>query len=86
MRIRISLKSSRYEKLIERLRQAYANGQLRLVKRIHALLYIVDGKTVEEVVAILDLSEQSVYNYVTAFILKGWEVWCTNVPLVVPQS
>jgi len=41
MRIRISLKSSDHEKLVERLRQAYANGQLRLVKRIHALLYIL---------------------------------------------
>lgn len=73
MRIRISLKSSRYEKLIERLREAYASGQVRLVKRIHALVYIVDGKTVDEVVAILALSEQSVYDYVRAFILKGWD-------------
>ena len=46
MRIRISLKSSDHEKLVERLRQAYANGQLRLVKRIHALLYILDGRSV----------------------------------------
>ncbi len=73
MRIRISLKSSHYEKLMEQLHQAYAKGQLRLVKRIHALLYIVDGKTVEEVAATLDLSEQSVYNYVTTFILKGFD-------------
>jgi transposase len=71
MRIRISLKSSRYEKLIERLREAYASGQVRLVRRIHALVYTIDGKTVDEVVAILALSEQSVYDYVKAFILKG---------------
>jgi transposase len=71
MWIRISLKSSDREKLVERLRQAYASGQLRLVKRIHALLYILDGKTVDEVTAILDLSEQSVYTYVEAFILQG---------------
>ncbi len=60
MQIRIHLKSSYYKQLIERLHHAYANGQVRLVKRIHALLYIVDGKTVEEVAATLDLSEQSV--------------------------
>lgn len=73
MRIRISLKSSDHEKLVERLRQAYANGQLRLVKRIHALLYILDGRPIDETAAILDLSEQSVYNYVKAFILKGFD-------------
>jgi len=73
MRMRISLKSSDCEKLVERLRQAYANGQLRLVKRIHALLYILDGKPIDETAAILDLSEQSVYNYVKAFILKGFD-------------
>jgi len=73
MRIRISLKSSDCEKLVERLRQAYANGQLRLVKRIHALLYILDGKSIDETAAILNLSEQSVYNYVKAFILKGFD-------------
>ena len=71
MRIRLNLKPADYQKLCERLRRAYAQGQLRLVKRIHALLYILEGKAVAEVSAILGLSEQSVYNYVTAFILKG---------------
>jgi len=73
MRIRIRLKSGDWEKLIEHLRQAYAKGQLRLVKRIHALLSVLDGKSPDEVATILDLSEQSVYNYVTAFILKGFD-------------
>jgi len=73
MRIRISLKPSEYKKLIAHLRQAYARGQLRLVKRIHALLYILDGKSPEEVAAILDLSVQSVYNYVTAFVRKKFD-------------
>jgi transposase len=57
--------------LFERLRQAYAIGQLRLIKRIHALLYIIEGKSVAEVAEILSLSEQSIRNYVKAFILKG---------------
>lgn len=73
MRIRISLKLSDQEKLIERLRQAYTNGHLRLVKRIHALLYILDGRPVDEVATILGLSEQSVYTYVKTFILKGFD-------------
>jgi len=44
---------------------------LRLLKRIHALLYVSEGKPVSEVMAILQLSQQSVYNYVKAFILHG---------------
>jgi transposase len=73
MRIRLSLKPGDWNKLVDCVRQAYTNGQLRLVKRIHALLYILDDKAVDEVVAILDLSEQTVYNYISAFILKGFD-------------
>jgi len=57
--------------LYERLHRAYAKGQLRLIKRIQALLYLHDGKTVVEVVKILRLSKQAVYNYIKAFLLKG---------------
>ncbi len=49
MQIRLSLRKGELEVLYERLRQAYAQGQLRLIKRIHALLSIIDGKTVSEV-------------------------------------
>jgi transposase len=71
MRIRLSLGKDTRDALLERLRQAYAIGQLRLIKRIHALLYIADGKLAATVAEILSLSEQSVRNYVKAFILKG---------------
>lgn len=73
MPMRIGLKTRTLEKLIERLHDAYAAGHLRLVKRIHALLDIVDDKSVTEVSTLLGLSEPTVYNYVTAFILKGWD-------------
>ena len=71
MRIRLSLGKNMMNAMFERLHQAYAIGQLRLIKRIHALLYIVEGKPVAKVAEILSLSEQSVRNYVKAFILKG---------------
>lgn len=57
--------------LYQRLHQAYAKGQLRLIKRIHALLHLNDGKTVAEVAEILQLSAQTIYNYIKAFLLKG---------------
>jgi transposase len=70
MNIRIKLWKDERENLIKRLQQAYARGELRLIKRIHALIYILEGKTVLEVAELLQLSIQSVYNYITAFILK----------------
>ena len=73
MQIRISLRKGELDALFERLRQAYARGELRLIKRIHALLSITDGKTVSEVAELLNLSLQTVYNYITAFLLKRLE-------------
>jgi len=70
MQIRISLRKGELEALYERLRQAYARGELRLIKRIHALLSIIDGKTVSEVAELLNLSLQTVYNYISALLLK----------------
>ena len=71
MRIRLSLGKDKKIALLERLHQAYVIGHLRLIKRIHGLLDIADGKSVAQVAETLNLSEQSVRNYVTAFIVKG---------------
>jgi transposase len=71
MRIRLSLGNDKINALFKRLHQAYAIGNLRLIKRVHTLLYIIEGKSVAKVAEILNLSEQSVRNYVKAFILKG---------------
>ena len=48
MQIRLSLRKGELEVLYERLRQAYAQGQLRLIKRIHALLS-TPGSTIAEI-------------------------------------
>jgi transposase len=72
MRIRISLKPGDWERLLNCLHQAYAKGQLRLVKRIHALIEVLNGKTVEDVSKMLNLSESTVYGYIKAFILRDF--------------
>ena len=41
-----------------------------MLRRIHTLLYLFEGKSVAEVAELLRLSEQAIYNYVKAFILK----------------
>jgi len=71
MRIRIRLTASLRQALVARLHSAYQNGQLRLVKRMHALLAIAEGKSVAEVAELLYLGEQTVRDYVCAFIRNG---------------
>jgi len=71
MHIRIRLSSQLRQTLIERLASAYASRQLRLVRRIQALLYIVDAKPVAEVAELLRLGEQTVREYVHSFLLRG---------------
>jgi len=71
MQIRIRLKSESRQSLVERLHQAYAGGHLRLVKRIHALLYVVEGESIAAVCTLLDLGEQTVRDYIRTFIVKG---------------
>lgn len=70
---RLLVSNQMKEALLKCLQQAYARGHLRLTKRIHALLFILDGKPVAEVARILDSSKQSVYNYLKAFLLKKLE-------------
>ena len=70
MQIRISLRKGEMEALLEQLRRAYERGELRLIKRIHALLSIIEGKTVSEVAAAFKLSSQTIYNYISTFVLR----------------
>ncbi len=70
MRLRISLRKGEWKELLRRLKGAYNAGNLRLVRRIDALLHILDGKEFAEVAEILGLNEQTIRNYVNSFILK----------------
>ena len=71
MNIRIRLSNHLRQEVIDRLQQAYCRGQVRLVRRIHVLLAVIEGKAIEEVAAIFNLGEQTVRDYVHAFLRKG---------------
>lgn len=71
MHIRLSLNNSTRQAVLQRLHQAYLGGDIRLIRRIHTVLYLADGQAVSEVAAVLGLSEQAVRNYFHAFLLKG---------------
>lgn len=71
MNIRISLNRSLRQTVTERLQEAYQSGQVRLVRRIHALLFVIEGKPVDEVAALLELGAQTVRDYVNDFLYRG---------------
>jgi transposase len=70
--IQICLSNRVRRQLCSRLQHAYGRGELRLVKRIHALLYIATGTTVPEGASILGLGEQTVRDYLRSFVLRGF--------------
>jgi len=71
MNIRIRLSNGVGQEINARLQQAYGRGQVRLVRRIHALLCVIEGKPVVEVAAQLGLGSQTVRDYVNALLLNG---------------
>jgi transposase len=73
MHIRIHLSKAVRQSVYERLKRAYASGQVRLVRRIHALLFVIEGQAIAEVAASLALGEQTVRDYVCTFLYKGVE-------------
>jgi transposase len=68
----ISIRFSRptIKLLTQRLGRAYAAGDLRVVRRITALLLFADGKSVTEVAETLSVSRQTIYNWLTAFMVR----------------
>ncbi len=71
MSFKIRLSPNLRQALAERLRQAYAMGQLRLIKRIHALLHLAAGQSIAAVAELLNLGEQTVRDYLAAFLGQG---------------
>jgi transposase len=71
----ISIRFSRptIKSLIQRLEQAYAAGDLRLVRRISALLGLAKGETVTEVAETSSVTRQTIYNWLKAFMLQGMD-------------
>ena len=65
----LHLNSFTRKQLYRRLQQAYANGSLKLVQRIHALLALAQDLSVREVAEMLALGEQTVRDYRNAFLV-----------------
>jgi transposase len=68
---RMTLVGETRKALIERLHQAYANQATRLIRRIHALLALAEGKRIDEVAATHGVGEQTIRDWVAAFVGQG---------------
>lgn len=80
MHYRIRLTRQLRQTVLAQLEQAYRTAHLRLIKRIHAVLYIVDNKSVAEVSELLHLGAQTVRDYVHAFLHNGVASLCYRRP------
>ena len=69
--VRIALSGTTRKILSHRLQQAYATHTSRLIRRIHALLELADGKAVWDVAELLGVGEQTVRDWLHAFVLNG---------------
>jgi hypothetical protein len=84
----LQLSSFTRKQLYRRLKEAYASGSLKLVKRIHALLALAQGQSVSEVADMMSLGEQTVRDYRNQFLLKGIATGGVNIGnahAVLPQ-
>ena len=71
MDIRLTLHPKTRKMLTARCHNAYALGEVRLGKRIEAILNLAEERSVEEISEHLAVCEQSVRNYAKAFMLNG---------------
>ena len=71
MSFTLHLSSFTRKQLYRRLQQAYGQGNLRVVRRIQALLALAESQSVQEVAQMLNLGQQTIRDYRNAFLLKG---------------
>jgi transposase len=69
--LRIALTRATRKMLVQRLQQAYAAHIPRLIRRIHALLELAEGASVTEVAGLLGIGEQTVRDWLHAFVQRG---------------
>jgi transposase len=69
--VRITLSSETRKTLAERLQRAYATRTIRLIRRIHALMGLAEGKAVFEMAQLLGVGEQTIRDWLHTFVLHG---------------
>lgn len=70
---RITFTSETVKRLQQELEQAYVRGDKRAVRRLSVLVMIGRRMVLENILAIWNISQQSVYNWLNEFVRYGWE-------------
>lgn len=73
--VRVRFTSSTLAQLRTFLRQAYGRGDLRVVRRVTALVMLAQGQSVATIAADLVVSVETVYAWFRAFLVKGYEAF-----------
>lgn len=83
---RITLASSTLSAMKEMLHKAEHNGDLRIVKRVNAILAIVEGYSYSVISTILNVSEESIRLWFVAFLLNGVDAIKSRKPPGRPRK
>jgi transposase len=70
---RITFSQETVKQLKQELEKAYARGDKRAVRRLSVLVMIGSGMVLESILAIWNVSQQSVYNWLNEFLAYRWE-------------
>ncbi len=69
---RITFSKRLVKQLKQDLEKAYARGDVRGVRRISVLVMIGERMALDNILAIWNVSQQSIYNWLKEFITNGW--------------
>lgn len=72
MNITIHFRGPTVKQLTHLLQTAFRGGDLRIIKRITALLWLSEAQPAERVAERLGVCKQTIYNWLHAFLLKRW--------------
>lgn len=70
---RITISNETVKQLKSELQAAYRRGDLRAVRRISVLVMIGERLGLGSILALWQVSQQTVYEWLKAFLLKGWD-------------
>jgi transposase len=78
MNFRIRYNREKIKELVSYLHKAYELGDIHIVKRVSAMLRIHEGQSIIYVSQTLGVSLQTIYNWLKAFLLNGYESFKFN--------
>jgi len=70
---RVTISNQTVKQLKGELRKAYDRGDLRAVRRLSVLVMIGERMALSIILAVWNVSQQTVYNWLRAFLLEGWD-------------